>query len=73
MRLDPETVATTVRALGRDAHVLPGADAIADFLAATATPGDLVLIMSNGSFDGLCEKLLTKLSARHTPDEAHAR
>jgi UDP-N-acetylmuramate: L-alanyl-gamma-D-glutamyl-meso-diaminopimelate ligase len=72
-RLDPETVATTVRTLGKDANVLPDADAIADHLAAEAKPGDLLLIMSNGSFDGLCEKLLKKLSSRQIPSEAHAR
>ena len=62
-RMDPEAVAARVRELGKDARVLPGADAIAEFLSAEATRGDLLLIMSNGSFDGLCEKLLTKLAA----------
>jgi UDP-N-acetylmuramate: L-alanyl-gamma-D-glutamyl-meso-diaminopimelate ligase len=60
-RLDPETVAESVRALGKDARVLPSSDAIAEHLGAEAKPGDLLLIMSNGSFDGLCEKLLKKL------------
>jgi len=72
-RLDPEAVAATVRLHGKDARVLPGADAIADLLAAEAKSGDLLLIMSNGSFDGLCEKLLKKLSARTIPSEANAR
>jgi UDP-N-acetylmuramate: L-alanyl-gamma-D-glutamyl-meso-diaminopimelate ligase len=72
-RLDPETVATTVRTLGKDANVLSGADAIAAHLAAEAKPGDLLLIMSNGSFDGLCDKLLKSLSTRPTPTEAHVR
>ncbi len=63
-RLDPETVAAAVRALGKDAQVLPGADAIADLLAKEARPGDLLLVMSNGSFDGLCDKLLKKLAAK---------
>ncbi len=63
-RLDPETVAAAVRNLGKDAQVLPGADAIASYLAAEARPGDLLLVMSNGSFDGLCEKLLKKLAAK---------
>jgi UDP-N-acetylmuramate: L-alanyl-gamma-D-glutamyl-meso-diaminopimelate ligase len=72
-RLDPETVAAAVRELGKDARVLSGADAIADLLATEAQPGDLLLIMSNGSFDGLCEKLLKKLSARHTPAGANIR
>jgi UDP-N-acetylmuramate: L-alanyl-gamma-D-glutamyl-meso-diaminopimelate ligase len=72
-RLDPETVAASVRQLGKQARVLPNADAIADFLFAEALPGDLLLIMSNGSFDGLCEKLLKRLSARRSPSEARAR
>jgi UDP-N-acetylmuramate: L-alanyl-gamma-D-glutamyl-meso-diaminopimelate ligase len=62
-RLDPETVAESVRALGRDALVLPGSDSIAEHLGTEAKAGDLVLIMSNGSFDGLCEKLLKRLGA----------
>src|SRR6266852_2278868 len=62
-RLDLETVAASVRALGKEARVIPGSDAIAEHLAAETKPGDLVLIMSNGSFDGLCEKLLKKLGA----------
>jgi UDP-N-acetylmuramate: L-alanyl-gamma-D-glutamyl-meso-diaminopimelate ligase len=69
-RLDPETIATAVRQQGKDAHVFPSAEAIADYLAAEGRPNDLLLIMSNGSFDGLCEKLLKRLSTRA---EAHAR
>jgi len=72
-RLDPESVAAAVRQLGKDARVLPGADAIADLLAAEAKPGDLLLIMSNGSFDGLCEKLLKRLAARNATSGANAR
>jgi UDP-N-acetylmuramate: L-alanyl-gamma-D-glutamyl-meso-diaminopimelate ligase len=73
-RMDPETVAASVRALGKDAHVFPGADAIAAHLVAEARPGDLLLMMSNGSFDGLCDKLLKKLSAAvQLPSEAKTR
>ena len=73
-RLDPESVAASVRALGTDAHVFSGADAIAEHLATEARAGDLLLIMSNGSFDGLCEKLLKKLStAAPVSSEAKAR
>ena len=60
-RLDPESVAESVRALGKDARVFPSSDAIAEHLGAESKPGDLLLIMSNGSFDGLCEKLLKRL------------
>ncbi len=73
-RLDPETVAESVRALGKDARVFPSSDAIAEHLRAEALPGDLVLIMSNGSFDGLCEKLLKELgTAAQLAGEAKSR
>jgi UDP-N-acetylmuramate: L-alanyl-gamma-D-glutamyl-meso-diaminopimelate ligase len=72
-RLDPETVAAVVRSLGKDAQVFQNADAIAEHLSTEARAGDLLLVMSNGSFDGLCEKLLLRLAARKSPSEAHAR
>jgi len=62
-RLDPESIAVAVRGLGKDARVFPNADAITEFLAADVLPGDLLLVMSNGSFDGLCDKLLKRLAA----------
>ena len=34
-------------------------------IAAAAKPGDHVLIMSNGGFGGIHEKLLAQLKARH--------
>jgi UDP-N-acetylmuramate: L-alanyl-gamma-D-glutamyl-meso-diaminopimelate ligase len=61
-RLDPESVAADVRKLGIEANVLSGAEAIAAHLASNGKSGDLFLIMSNGSFDGLCQKLVEKLS-----------
>jgi len=72
-RLDPEAVASSIRRLGKDARALSGADAIVDLLVAEAKPGDLLLIMSNGSFDGLCEKLFQKLTAAHSTNGVHAR
>ena len=73
-RLDPESVAESVRALGKEARVFATSDAIADRLSAEAKAGDLLLIMSNGSFDGLCEKLLKKLGSRdQIPSEAKTR
>jgi UDP-N-acetylmuramate: L-alanyl-gamma-D-glutamyl-meso-diaminopimelate ligase len=73
-RLDPETVAASVRALGKDARVFPSADAITEYLSSESKAGDLILIMSNGSFDGLCEKLVKKLSAvTQVPSEAKTR
>lgn len=73
-RLDPESVAESVRAMGKDARVFPSSEAIAEHLGAEAKPGDLLLIMSNGSFDGLCDKLLKKLGlAEHVPNEVKTR
>jgi len=73
-RLDPESVADSVRALGKEARVFPSSDAIAEHLGNEAKPGDLLLIMSNGSFDGLCEKLLKRLGiAAQFAGEAKSR
>lgn len=63
-RLSPEAIAESLRARGCAATAFTSADEIADRLAAGARSGDLILIMSNGSFDGLTAKLLEKLSAR---------
>jgi UDP-N-acetylmuramate: L-alanyl-gamma-D-glutamyl-meso-diaminopimelate ligase len=60
-RFSPESLAESLRAHGRVAKAFPAAAAIADHLAENANPGDLVMVMSNGSFDGLCFKLLEKL------------
>jgi len=60
-RLEPEAVALSVRGLGKSARVFVSADAIAEQLSAEAEAGDVFLVMSNGSFDGLCEKVLAKL------------
>jgi UDP-N-acetylmuramate: L-alanyl-gamma-D-glutamyl-meso-diaminopimelate ligase len=62
-RLSPETVAEEIRRRGRTAQAFGSAAAIADYLAESLRPGDLVLVMSNGSFDGLCGKLLEKLKS----------
>jgi UDP-N-acetylmuramate: L-alanyl-gamma-D-glutamyl-meso-diaminopimelate ligase len=60
-RLEPEAVVESVRLLGKSARVFGSADAIAGQISSEAESGDLLLVMSNGSFDGLCEKLLAKL------------
>jgi UDP-N-acetylmuramate: L-alanyl-gamma-D-glutamyl-meso-diaminopimelate ligase len=73
-RLDPETVAKSVRGLGKDARVLGSSQEIADTLASESQPGDLLLVMSNGSFDGLCDKVIKKLGEEvRVPSEASSR
>jgi UDP-N-acetylmuramate: L-alanyl-gamma-D-glutamyl-meso-diaminopimelate ligase len=61
--MQPETVAERVRTTGIDARVLGSSQEIADFVSGEAAPGDVVLVMSNGSFDGLCEKLVKALES----------
>src|SRR6202140_1650865 len=65
--LSPERVLQTVRAAGRKAEGFESAEEIAEFLAGETRWGDVVLVMSNGSFDGLCGKLLAKLQERGAP------
>ena len=60
-RLSPDAIAENLRRRGRTAKAFASAAEIADYLAANASPDDLVMVMSNGSFDGLCSKLLEKL------------
>jgi UDP-N-acetylmuramate: L-alanyl-gamma-D-glutamyl-meso-diaminopimelate ligase len=62
-RLSPESIAEVVRARGREARAFSSADEIAGHLAEHSGSGDLVLIMSNGGFDGLSAKLLERLHA----------
>jgi UDP-N-acetylmuramate: L-alanyl-gamma-D-glutamyl-meso-diaminopimelate ligase len=62
-RLSPEAIAENLQQHGRPAKAFASAADVAEYLAANANPGDLVLVMSNGSFDGLCAKLLEKLKA----------
>ena len=46
---------------GKDAHFFPDTDAIIDFLLLNAKAADLVLIMSNGAFDNIHQRLLDSL------------
>jgi UDP-N-acetylmuramate: L-alanyl-gamma-D-glutamyl-meso-diaminopimelate ligase len=60
-RFSPDAVAEAIRKHGREAKAFASADEIAEHFASAAKQGDLVMVMSNGSFDGLCGKLLEKL------------
>ena len=56
-----EQLVADLKIRGKDAHYFPDTDAILDFLLITAKPGDLVLIMSNGGFDNIHQRLLENL------------
>jgi UDP-N-acetylmuramate: L-alanyl-gamma-D-glutamyl-meso-diaminopimelate ligase len=62
-RLSPESIAESLVKRGRPAKAFDSVTAIADYLAARTHGGDMVMVMSNGSFDGLSGKLLEKLKS----------
>ncbi|MCH7975096.1 MAG: hypothetical protein IIC18_00900, partial [Bacteroidetes bacterium] len=62
--LDPKIVANTIRERGTPAGAYAGASAILPPLLKTLEPDDLVLVMSNGSFDGLVDSLISALHLR---------
>lgn len=55
-----ELIADLVK-LKKTAQVFTGADAIVDDLGKRAKKGDVILIMSNGGFDGIYTKLMNRL------------
>ncbi len=63
-RLSPERVCEWLVSQGRPAKALASAEQIAEFFAGELREGDVLLILSNGSFDGLGDKLLARLGAR---------
>ncbi len=63
-RFSPDAVAESIRKRGRAAQAFSSAEEIAEYFADNVKPGDMVMVMSNGSFDGLCNKLLDKLKSR---------
>ena len=60
-RLDVEQLAADVRKHGVPARAIPKVEGIVDYLANRLSAGDTVVIMSSGSFDGLHDKLLSRL------------
>ncbi len=60
-RLDPDLVVAHLRGAGRMAFHEPSADAIVDRLREEVRDGDVVVVFSNGGFDGIHDKLLGAL------------
>ena len=63
-RLSPEQVVADLEASGKDARDIPRVDDIVAAVARDARPDDLDVIMSNGGFEGIHDKLLAALAAR---------
>jgi UDP-N-acetylmuramate: L-alanyl-gamma-D-glutamyl-meso-diaminopimelate ligase len=62
-RLDPERVVAMIAKAGRPAFYEQNADAIVDRIVPMLQPSDVVAVFSNGGFDNIHEKLLTRLSS----------
>ena len=62
-RLDPEQLIASLRAQGVDADYEPAVDDIVRRIVGGTRPGDVVLIMSNGGFGGIHERLLAGLGS----------
>jgi UDP-N-acetylmuramate: L-alanyl-gamma-D-glutamyl-meso-diaminopimelate ligase len=60
-RLNPEAVVTAIAESGRPAFYEENADAIVDRIVPMLRAKDVVAVFSNGGFDNIHEKLLTRL------------
>ena len=60
-RLSVEELVADVNAAGRRARHVEGVDTIVDTIVSERQPGDVVVIMSNGGFDGIHQKLVSRL------------
>lgn len=60
--LDPDAVVRTIRERGVPAHAFAEVNALLPALTDELRPGDVALLMSNGSFDGLHDRLLSALA-----------
>ena len=66
-RLDAEQIVRELQGGGIDARYIPSTDAIVRDVSRESRSGDLVIVMSNGGFDNIHQKLLDALKAK----EAH--
>ena len=60
-RLSVDELVADLESAGRRARHVNGVDAIVDTIVAERKDGDVVVIMSNGGFDGIHSKLVTRL------------
>jgi UDP-N-acetylmuramate: L-alanyl-gamma-D-glutamyl-meso-diaminopimelate ligase len=63
-RLSAEGVVDALKADGTDARYIPDTPEIVRTVAKDARSGDLVIVMSNGGFDDIHQKILSALEAR---------
>ncbi len=62
-RLDPTAVVAALRNAGKPARLLDTADTIVEAIAQELREGDIVVILSNGGFGGIYDKLPARLKS----------
>jgi len=62
--MDPEQLVSSIRSDGVDAQHVPDVDRIVECVTSSAEPGEIFVVMSNGGFGGIHEKLLEALGER---------
>jgi UDP-N-acetylmuramate: L-alanyl-gamma-D-glutamyl-meso-diaminopimelate ligase len=62
-RLAPDAIVAALAARGVPARTIEGVPTIRDYLVASARPGDVLVVMSNGAFGGLPSLLVEGLGA----------
>jgi UDP-N-acetylmuramate: L-alanyl-gamma-D-glutamyl-meso-diaminopimelate ligase len=66
---DPVKLVNDINDRNIKALYVPGVDRIVKYLGETVEPGDVILIMSNGGFDGIYKKLPDTLRAKFNLDK----
>lgn len=61
LRLDVSRLTNDLQQAGKEVWYLPDVNAIVARLAGDAAPGDVIVVMSNGGFDGIHDRLLEAL------------
>jgi UDP-N-acetylmuramate: L-alanyl-gamma-D-glutamyl-meso-diaminopimelate ligase len=64
----PDDMISTMREQGREADYIPSTEAIVSQLVPQVKSGDIIVIMSNGSFGGIHDKLLNALHQSETAE-----
>ena len=62
-RLDPNQVIADIQKNGTPSHYFDSNDHLVEFILTNAKKGDKLILMSNGSFDGIHERILEGLKS----------
>jgi UDP-N-acetylmuramate: L-alanyl-gamma-D-glutamyl-meso-diaminopimelate ligase len=65
-RLSAQKLVADIGARGIEAHYFPDVEGMLPFILSKVEPGDVLLVMSTGSFDNLIDRLLEELKKRLT-------